>query len=216
VYKRRIYPHTHRRLRPKIATRTIPAAARTLHKKLFSAYAAGNAARISKLTAESLAASLASRISHREPGTRLHWSVVRYVRRPRVVSQKAAELPFLVEGEKAGARQAIVRIETEQRVVMGRKLADGQMDLADKEDGFWSDKSGDGIEWGVPRVKNVVEYMVLQRKMIKGVEEPWYIVGFARETTANDIRQWKLGTFGSGGLSESEDEGVPISAAPAV
>jgi len=138
--------------------------------------------------------------------------VVRDVRRPRLVSQKAAELPFLVDGEKAGARQAVVRVETEQRVVAGRTLAEGERGESD----FWSDKSGDGVEWGVPKVKTVVEYLVLQRRMIKGVEEPWCIVGFARETTADDIRQWKIGVFGSGGLSESEVEGAPVGAAPAV
>ena len=212
MYKRRVYPHKGRRQRPKIAARKIPATARTLHKQLFSAFAAGSAPRIAKIAGESLAASLAARISHREVGARLHWSVVRDVRRPRLVSQKAAELPFLVDGEKAGARQAVVRVETEQRVVAGRTLAEGERGESD----FWSDKSGDGVEWGVPKVKTVVEYLVLQRRMIKGVEEPWCIVGFARETTADDIRQWKIGVFGSGGLSESEVEGAPVGAAPAV
>jgi len=216
VYKRRVYAHAHRRQRPRIAARKIPAAARTLHKQVFGAFAAGNAPRIAKIAGESLAASLAARISHREAGARLHWSVVREVRRPRLVSQKAAEVPFLVDGEKAGARQAVVRLETEQRVVAGRVLAEGEREVSGEEDGFWSDRSGDGVEWGVPKVKTVVEYLVLQRRMIKGVEEPWCVIGFARETTADDIRQWKLGVFGSGGLNESEVESAPVGTAPAV
>lgn len=202
VYKRSIYKQP-RKQRPKIRSRTIPAVAKDLHNQLFSAYAKGQKDKIAKITAESLAQSMAARISYREKSEVLQWNVTRYLSRPRLVSQKAGELPFDIEGAKAGARQAVVRIHTEQSLLLGKHATDNERRWANDRDrvardAFWQyehESENDLMEWGSPRVKVLVEYVVLQRRLIKGVEEPWHIVGFARESTIEEVRRWRAGDY---------------------
>lgn len=142
---------------------------------------------------------MAARISYREKGERLQWNITRYLSRPKLVSQKPTELPFEIEGAKAGARQAVVRIHTEQRLQLGTNVQ-GRERLLSRErekmarDEFWQ-YEGDTVEWGSPKVKQLVEYVVLQRRLIKGVEEPWYIVGFAQESTIAELRRWRAGDY---------------------
>jgi protein MBA1 len=76
-----------------------------------------------------------------------------------VVTNKAVKLPI----EKSGLRQAVVRISSRQSLTRYK---------------------GDGTP--VPRTgteKEIREYLVIQKMLIKGTEEPWKVWGTTDETT---------------------------------
>jgi protein MBA1 len=227
VYKYRIYPQP-RKSRPILATRTIPGVAKELHNALFTAYANGSKSTISKIAGETLAESLSTRLSNRAKGEKVLWSIMQYVSKPRLMSHRATELPFKLEGERAGVRQAVVRIHTQQSLRIGRapqgkkKGSLEEPENSQKEEPFWGYGDNDAnIEWGAERTKDVIEYVVLQRRLIKGKEEDWCLLGFVEPTTIADIRQWRA--MAAGALAQEKAkkikdktrDAVPANAAPA-
>lgn len=198
-YYRRVIFKQPRKQRPKLEKGKIAGMAQDLHKQLFNAYAKGAKRTISKLCGETLAASMAMRISNRAKGERLAWSVRRYISRPRLMSHKATELPYVIEGAKAGARQAVVRIHTEQalrvgKAVKGKTRGVHEASALSGRDDFWAyGNEEDNVEWEPVRVKDVIEYMVVQRRLVVGKEDEWCVIGFMEPTTVGLIRAWRAG-----------------------
>lgn len=94
---------------------------------------------------------------------------------PRAVAPPLPWVPDAVRQRTEKARQRIQKLEDEgenvnQIVKSGDKYADN----------------------GVP--KTVVEYLVLQKRVVRGVEEDWKVWGFAKESTpsvvASDEKYW--------------------------
>jgi protein MBA1 len=94
---------------------------------------------------------------------------------PRAVAPPLPWVPDSVRQRAEKARQRIQKLEDEgenvnQIVKSGDKYADN----------------------GVP--KTVVEYLVLQKRVVRGVEEDWKVWGFAKESTpsvvASDEKYW--------------------------
>jgi protein MBA1 len=94
------------------------------------------------------------------------WELVKYNKRAKVVSNRAARLPM----DGAGVRQAVVRICSTQRLT--RYTGNGSM------------VKGTGKE------RDVVEYLVIQKKCWQWKEEDWQVWGTTEETTLDDVREW--------------------------
>lgn len=92
----------------------------------------------------------------------MEWTIHKYGRFPRVVSDRAARLP--VEG--AWLRQAVVRIRSRQSLT---RFREGQV------------VAGSGHE------KDVKEYVVIQKRLWKGREEGWLVWGTTEEMTMEKL-----------------------------
>lgn len=143
-----------------------------------------------------------ARIARRDPKERLDWSVSKYFARPKLLSHRATELPWQIEGKKAGVRQAVVRISSEQ-LLRTRVIG-----------------SGGGEKLGEEMVKRVVENVVVQRRLVSGKEDDWVIIGFAEETGLEDIKAWRRGEMNNvpkkGNVPKKAKRGLGAAAAAAV
>ncbi|KAF2834263.1 hypothetical protein M501DRAFT_990436 [Patellaria atrata CBS 101060] len=150
-----------------------------LQSQMYLAFAAGDVARLREMCADGLYNSFRSRISQRSPSSQYEWRLESVSRlKTRVVSNKASPLPVGNDSKDpsraCGMRQVVVRIVSKQRLILRNPKESPQPghdhDLAESKD----------------KVKEVTEYLVLQRKMWMGVEEPWSIWGMAKETRWSD------------------------------
>ena len=120
---------------------------------------------------EGIQASLRSKIDYRPLGERVHWTLHRYIGRPRIVSTRIARLPLDV----SAIYQVVVKIKSMQSLEKIRKGTGAQKDVVLEE------------TKGEP--KKVTEYVVLQKRMIKGKEDLWKIWGMTEETKPEDVMQ---------------------------
>ncbi|KFY58969.1 hypothetical protein V496_05869 [Pseudogymnoascus sp. VKM F-4515 (FW-2607)] len=162
-----IYRFSNRKHGLKIHFRKTAPTAVALHQQMYTAFAAGNIELLKKITCEGLYDSFASRIHTRPRGERWKWEVIKYTSSPRVMSNRAATLPF----DDAGVRQAVVRICSRQR--LSRYKADGSL------------VAGTGEE------RDVMEYVVIQRMLWEGKENDWMVWGTTEETTLEAIEEAK-------------------------
>lgn len=162
-----IYRFSNRKHGLKIHFRKTAPTAVALHQQMYTAFAAGNIELLKKITCEGLYDSFASRIHTRPRGERWEWEVIKYTSSPRVMSNRAATLPF----DDAGVRQAVVRICSRQR--LSRYKADGSL------------VAGTGEE------RDVTEYVVIQRMLWEGKENDWMVWGTTEETTLEAIEEAK-------------------------
>jgi protein MBA1 len=153
VYKYQNKPRLKLKLR-----QTAPAAV-GLHRGMYTAFAEGNAQELKKMCAEGLMANFQARLLARPKGEKWVWEVIKYTKRPRVMSHRGASLGI----EGVGIRQAVVRISSRQKLT--RYKADGTMiPTTGKE-------------------KDVTEYVVIQRMLKDYVEGDWIAWGTTEETT---------------------------------
>lgn len=160
-----IYRWTNRKNNVKISLRKTAPTAVALHKQMYTAFAAGDLKTLKKMTCDGLYDSFSARIHTRPRGERWEWEVVKYTKRPRVMSNRAASLMI----DDAGIRQAVVRICSRQR--LSRYKADGSL------------VKGSGEE------RDVKEYVVIQRKLWAGKEEDWIVWGTTGETTVEALEE---------------------------
>lgn len=83
-----------------------------LHTEMYSAFASGSLPALRKLCADGLFHSFKSRIEARKQGEVVRWELVKYIGRPRVVSNKGGKVPI----EGGAIQQAVVRIKSLQRM----------------------------------------------------------------------------------------------------
>jgi len=97
--------------------------------------------------------------------------LVDYNKRSNLISNRAARLPI----EGAAVMQAVVRIASRQKLTRWTKGKNGGMDVV----------PGSGKE------KDVVEYVVLQRRIEGWRQGEWQVWGTTQETTLEDVEEWE-------------------------
>ena len=107
------------------------------------------------------------RILSRAYNEKARWTLHKYVGFPRVVSHRVTGLP----PTDSALRQVVVKMQSKQSLVRFKHgVADGEESAGESES-----------------PKQVLEYLVLQRRIFKAVEGPWKIWGTAEETKPKDV-----------------------------
>lgn len=137
----------------------------------------GDVSSIRKIANPGLYQSLTERIDSRSPTQKQSWKVIKDLSPPTVVSDRAAKLPVPMPGiNHCAIRQVVVRLHTQQQLEkwtrkLQRKTASPETAEPENE----AEKQ--------TQVKEVVEYMILQKRMWQGEIGPWKIWGFTNPTT---------------------------------
>lgn len=147
---------------PKLRRRTIPPEARKLYEKMYTAFASGDVGTLKKVCEEGLLASFRTRINARPSKESLQWTLHKYVSSPRIVSTNVVKL----EIEKSALCQVVVKIKSVQSLER---------------------TPADGLASDMTQEKKMVEYVVLQRMMLKGKEGDWKIWGTIEESKVEDV-----------------------------
>jgi protein MBA1 len=171
-----------------IQSRTIVPAAKDLHKQLYTAFAEGDVATLKDITGETLLDTFRSRLSQRQPHERVLWELVKYKGWTRKVMHVTVPYPMNVGGLPVGLQQAIVKIRSVQRMKTGtvsQAKTMGAKPVATTAD------TNTEVVWGESKEKTVTEYVVIQRQLVKGKQEPWHIWGFAKEFDIKELANAK-------------------------
>jgi protein MBA1 len=140
---------------------------RTSAVHLTNSHPSGDTHTLGALACEGLNSNLSSRVSSRPKHSTYSWTLHRYIGTPRVVSQRAAILPIDDgTGNKTAVRQCVVRIKSVQSLRRTDARATPE-ESAGKE-------------------QEVLEYVVVQRRVWKGIEERWKLWGTTMETRLED------------------------------
>ncbi|KAF2089966.1 hypothetical protein K490DRAFT_35116 [Saccharata proteae CBS 121410] len=129
-------------------------------------------ATLEEICASGLLESCRARISARESNELIHWMKLSNRSRPRIVSDRAVRIPIPDAPEDqlpSVLRQVVVRLHTRQYLIRG----------------FWE---GRNLMCDAAS-KDVVEYVVLQKRIWKGEEESWRIWGMTKETDLKRLAQ---------------------------
>ena len=145
-------------------SKTAPTA-KALHESMYTAFAEKDIPTLKRICCSGLYDSFVARITGRPKGERWEWKIVKYTKRAKVMSNRAASLMV----DRAGIRQAVVRICSQQQLT--RYRADGS------------------VVPGTGEVREVKEYIVIQRTLWQGVEGPWMVWGTTEETTIDKVRE---------------------------
>jgi len=143
--------------------------AETLHKAMYAAFSVGDIDTLRTICSDGLLSSFRKRLSVRPSNVRMEWRLHRMLSRPRVVSSKAHHYA----GIGLSRRQAVVRLHSVQslaKITMGKR---GE-EMVAREGG---------------EEREVVEYLVIEKKYDKGVEGAWCVWGTTEETTVEKLRQ---------------------------
>lgn len=141
-----------------------------LHTQMYTAFAAGEVNSLRKLCTDGLYETFSSRIGNRAKGERVQWELIKYNKRSKLISDRAARLP--VDGMMM--RQAVVRICSRQKLTRWKRVQ-GKMELVE----------------GTGKEKDVVEYVVVQRLWKNWQAGPWMVWGTTKEVTLDDVDEWK-------------------------
>jgi protein MBA1 len=159
--------------KPTIDTRSIVPVAKKLHAQMYSAFAKGDIKVLQDICTENICQTYLSKIAKRaEIGETLKWELVKYTSKPRLCSMKAGGTPLELKGIPIGIQQAVVRIQSLQRLTPGHLMGAkaGSKDTEKEQ-----------VVWKEPKEKNVTEYLVVQRRLMQGKWEPWKAWGFIKE-----------------------------------
>ncbi len=126
---------------------------------------------------EGIQASLRSKIDYRPFGERVNWTLHRYIGRPRIVSTRIARLPL----DESAIYQVVVRIKSMQSL---EKILKGTGENRDVV-----------VEETKGKPKKVMEYVVLQKRMLRGKEDQWKIWGTTEETKPEDVLREDSATY---------------------
>jgi mitochondrial protein MBA1 len=120
----------------------------------------------------------------------------------RLVSNRMAQLPVPGADDRNAPsviRQVVVRISSRQKLIIDRdspniiaKPRRGTRELKWVPDGTQlnRDEAREEEEYTVDEhEKDVVEYIVLQKRIMKGEEEPWKVWGFMDNTTVESLKE---------------------------
>ncbi|KAL9054929.1 MAG: hypothetical protein Q9162_003870 [Coniocarpon cinnabarinum] len=151
--------------------RKIMPTAMALHRQVYAAVADGDEAEIRKVTTEGVRNKLIMQIQGRPESTVYEWDLVKYVGRPKIVSHIANQMPIPKNDDKEQnlMRQAVVRIQSVQR-------------LTKEEDFLGKERTLEPVHGQVAE-KEVIEYIVIQKRVLQSVEEPWKFWGTTQPTT---------------------------------
>jgi len=155
--------------RPSLDWRKIGPLAETMYEEMYTAFARGDVQSLKGVCLEGIQASLRSKIDYRPFGERMNWTLHRYIGRPRIVSTRIGRLPL----DESAIYQAVVRIRSMQ-----------SLEKIIKDPG---EKSNVAIDQPKAVPKKVTEYVVLQKRLIRGKEDQWKIWGMTEETKPEDV-----------------------------
>jgi protein MBA1 len=136
---------------------------------MYNAYAEGDTNQLRKLCTDGLFDMFSTRIGNRPKGERIQWELIKYNKRAKVVSDRAARLPI----EGAVLRQSVVRMSSRQKVTRWKR-ADGK----------------DVMVEGSGKEKDVVEYIVIQQLWKNWKPDDWMVWGTTKEVTLDDVDEW--------------------------
>ncbi|KAF2021727.1 hypothetical protein BU24DRAFT_417359, partial [Aaosphaeria arxii CBS 175.79] len=188
------------RERPRFKSKIARAAAVSLHQRMYKAFAKNDEAALKNVCISGIYEQLTQRIAARPEDMKMTWELVSADKRPRVVSHKATKLPIPGEEDDKTAptalRQVVYRLKTRQRLTITRRdsAASSQPKSAKGRSPKWS-PDGHKIQEkkAEPLVdvheKDVIEYVVLQQRMLRGKMEGWKVWGFASPTTLEKIEK---------------------------
>jgi protein MBA1 len=146
--------------------RVVPTAI-ALHREMYSSFAAGDAITLRRICTDGIYDQFKARISSRPRGEKTVWELVKYNKRAKIVSHRAARLPI----DGAAVRQAVVRLSSRQK--LSRYGADGIL------------VKGTGKE------RDVVEYLVVEKSYWNWKEGDWRVWGTTEETKLETVLQWQ-------------------------
>lgn len=153
---------------------TIAPTATALHRQMYSAFAEGDVNTLKKICTDGIFESFRSRIANRAKGEKVTWELLKYNKGARLMSHRGTSLP--VDG--MALRQAVVKISSTQKLTRWTKGRGGVMEMVP----------------GSGKVKDVVEYVVVQRRTVNNEEEGWMIWGTTGETGLEEVEEWERST----------------------
>lgn len=179
--------------------------AKRMYKRYYELLAAGDAKSLQKLCLPPLAASLRSQIAARGP-VKMSWTLHKF-KSARIASHRSS--PLGGDRPDTAYRQCIVRLESEQqlsttptgsaRATARTRAPKWTPSHAQKKTDAVSTTTGTAEEKmqvsDNGKVQTVVEYLVMQTRVMDGKEEDWKVWGFASESTPekieDDEQYWK-------------------------
>ena len=153
--------------------RVVPTAI-ALHREMYSAFAVGDATTLRRICTDGIYDQFRARMSARPRGEKTVWELVKYNKRAKIVSHRAARLPI----DGAAVRQAVVRLSSRQK--LSRYSADGRL------------VKGTGKE------RDVVEYLVVEKSYWNWKEGDWRVWGTTEETKLETVLQWQKDALDAG------------------
>ena len=159
----------------KIQFRKTTPNALALHRQVYSALADGDEGEVRKVATDGVKNKLINKIQARPEDTVYYWDLVKYIGWPRVVSHRATQMPIPDESDDTTSmiRQAVVRIKSIQRLTR----EDSAEDVTDEKDPVKPQETE----------RNVTEYIVIQKRVLHSVEEPWKFWGTVEPTKLEDF-----------------------------
>lgn len=157
----------------------LPSIAKRLYQEMYERFADGTIDRMQPRMAESIYASLSSKVARRSPNSRVQWKLHKYVGYPWLVSYRQTVLSTTEpQHMRSTIQQAVVRIKSMQSLKKYKKVRQ---------------KSGATVEeleeGSTPDAKPVMEYFVIQKMTKKGYPGPWKVWGTTTETTWDVIKE---------------------------
>lgn len=128
----------------------------------------GDRATLQKICTDGLSDSFIARVASRSPGEHFRWNLSKYLGFPRVVADRSVILPV----KDSALRQVAVRIRSKQSLAKIIPATKGQPET---------------VVEGTDKEKNVDEYVVIQRRIIKGKEDQWMVWGTTQETRVDEV-----------------------------
>ncbi|ORY11539.1 hypothetical protein BCR34DRAFT_587877 [Clohesyomyces aquaticus] len=200
------------RAKPKLARGPIKKDAKVLYETLWKAFAQKDEEQLSEICCSSIMEPLRGQWAARPPNHVVSWKLEKHhLRSPRVVSNKAQDIALANFAESA-LRQVVIRFKTRQTIttrILPKDMREDGEDgdgwvknpverSADKEYRYkWTpagpkdvtEKSEEDEVKTTSKTVDVVEYMIVQRIMKRGVEGEWKVYGFAQPTTLESIAE---------------------------
>lgn len=196
--------------KPRFRRREAQNAAMDNYERMYKAFAINDLKELNKVCISGIVFDLQKRISTRPKNTTLKWEIIKRDRSPRIVSNRATQIPLPGESNNrttpTAVRQIVVLMKTKQRLTINRtdiKLAAGKTHKAasrtqslgwqplaakqDQEAALLKEEAELEALQTAPVEKTVAEYVVLQQRMLRGVEEGWKIWGFVKPSTLESI-----------------------------
>lgn len=183
--------------KPRLRLGEIPSAAKDLHNTMYQQFAIGNLEPLQTSVVPGFLGQLRARIAQRPNRNPLRWKLHEYKTVPRLMSFKVALFPGPSNEkntERRGLIQAVVRIHSLQSLHHIRRVPvrDGKKGKAPTKDVLIDARGREISESEYEQearreAKESVEYVVIQKKILKSKEGPWKIWGTTEETTLEKL-----------------------------
>ena len=138
------------------------------HLLIIDPHISGDTVALRKICNEGIFSAFRARIHSRPKNETHRWILHKYIGSPRIVSTRMGRLPM----DKSAIMQVVVKINSIQSL---EKIIKG----AGRKDHV-------GGQFAGGEKKKLIEYLVLQRMLIEGEEQPWMIWGTVQETPVDE------------------------------